>query len=133
MVGLEGMCQYQARMTFAIARHALVDLSQVFAAPPDNDGSNGRLSPEDLLEIRHRLRGSGLNMTDAAGADAELTRLRALYEPYAISLARYLRLDLPPWIRHEAAKDNWQTTAWRQPRSLHHSQTPGVTVPDEHF
>jgi len=34
MVGLEGMCQYQARMTFAIARHALVDLSQVFSAPP---------------------------------------------------------------------------------------------------
>src|SRR5437763_10224660 len=26
MVGLEGMCQYQAKMTFAIARHALVDL-----------------------------------------------------------------------------------------------------------
>src|SRR5690349_16955241 len=36
MVGLEGMCQYQARMTFAIARHALVDLSQVFSAPPAN-------------------------------------------------------------------------------------------------
>src|SRR6185437_5920836 len=30
MVGMEGVCQYQARMTFAIARHALVDLSQVF-------------------------------------------------------------------------------------------------------
>jgi Ion channel len=131
MVGLEGMCQYQARMTFAIARHALVDLSQVFAAPPDPDGANGRLSPEDLLEIRHRLRGSGLNISDAEGADTELTRLRSLYEPYAISLARFLRLDLPPWLRHEAAKDNWQTTAWRQ-QHAHHSP-PGVTVPDEHF
>jgi hypothetical protein len=133
IVGLEGMCQYQARMTFAIARHALVDLSQVFAAPPDQDGSNNRLTPEDLVEIRHRLRSSGMNMTDADGADAELIRLRSLYEPYAISLARYLRLDLPPWIRHEAAKDNWQTTAWRQRQSMSHSHSPGLSAPDEHF
>ncbi len=133
MVGLKGMCQYQARMTFAIARHALVDLSQVFAAPPDRDGSSNRLSPEDLLEIRHRLRASGLNLSETEGADAELSRLRSLYEPYAISLARYLHLDLPPWIRHEAAKDNWQTTAWRQQRSPARSQSSGVTVPDEHF
>src|SRR5262249_58034870 len=47
-VGLEGMCQYQARMTFAIARHALVDLSQVFNAPPDGIGSSHRLAPEAL-------------------------------------------------------------------------------------
>ncbi len=133
MVGLEGMCQYQARMTFAIARHALVDLSQVFAAAPDGYGSLSRLSPEDLAEIRHRLRGSGLNMSEAEGADAELSRLRSLYEPYAISLARYLRLDLPPWIRHEAAKDNWQTTAWRQRQSAAKSQSSGVAIPDEHF
>jgi hypothetical protein len=133
IVGLEGMCQYQARMTFAIARHALVDLSQVFAARPDQDGSNNRLSPEDLVEIRHRLRVSGMSIADAQGADAELSRLRSLYEPYAISLARYLRLDLPPWIRHEAAKDNWQTTAWRQRHSMSHHHSPGVTAPDEHF
>jgi hypothetical protein len=134
IVGLESMCQYQARMTFAIARHALVDLSQVFGtAPPDHDGSAARLSPEELLEIRERLRGSGLNLSDAPGADAELDRLRALYEPYAISLARYLRLNLPPWITHEASKDNWQTTAWRQRSSHARPHSSGIRVPDEHF
>jgi hypothetical protein len=35
-----------------------------------------------------------------------LTRLRNLYEPYALSLATYLRLDLPPWIKGIVAKDN---------------------------
>lgn len=130
MVGLEGMCQYQARMTFAIARHAMVDLSQVFGTAPDRDGS-GRLSVEELAEIRHRLRSSGLKLTDTEGADAELHRLRSLYEPYAISLARYLRLALPPWIMHEATKDNWQTTAWRQQRALH-SRSSSVAVPDDH-
>ena len=112
MSGMEGMCQYQARMTFAIARHAMVDLSQVFGAAPDKDGSDGRLSPEDLVEIRKHLSASGLRLSDGSAADAELNRLRGLYEPYAISLARHLALDLPPWIKRSDVKDNWQTTAW---------------------
>src|SRR5205807_9936034 len=59
MVGLEGMCQYQARMTFAIARHALVDLSQVFSAPPDKAASINRLPPEALDALRKGLHAPG--------------------------------------------------------------------------
>ncbi|MFI5103607.1 MAG: potassium channel family protein, partial [Terriglobales bacterium] len=113
MVGLEGMCQYQARMTFAIARHALVDLSQVFAAPPDRDGASSRLQSEDLEAIRRQLQSAGMKLTVGDAADAELLRLRGLYEPYAMALARHLRLELPPWIKREAVKDNWQTSAWQ--------------------
>ncbi len=131
MVGLEGMCQYQARMTFAIARHALVDLSQVFSAPPDGVGSSNRLAPQDLAAIRGQLRELGLNLADDEQADTELARIRSLYEPYAISLAQYLRLDLPPWIKQDPAKDNWQTTAWRERKSRHGSRA--VTAPDEHL
>ena len=127
MVGLEGMCQYQARMTFAIARHALVDLSQVFYAPPDQDGSNSRLTQQDLEAIRRQLREAGTTLTSGATADAELLRIRGLYEPYAIALARHLRLDLPPWIKREAVKDNWQTSAWQHSQS---NQLVGVT--DDH-
>lgn len=130
MVGLEGMCQYQARMTFAIARHALVDLSQVFSAPPDKDGADGRLSTEDLISIRQQLSASGFRVADDTAANAELRRLRTLYEPYAIALARYLALDLPPWIKHSAIKDNWQTTAWAQRQA--NLQT-AQTAADEHY
>jgi hypothetical protein len=126
MVGLEGMCQYQARMTFAIARHALVDLSQVFAAAPDHHGSSNRLTPEDLATIRRQLRDFGLNLVDIDGADTELKRIRALYEPYAVSLARYLQLSLPPWIKHDGSKDNWQTTAWR----LRQERAPSIAGDD---
>jgi hypothetical protein len=112
MSGMEGICQYQAKMTFAIARHALVDLSQVFVAAPDKDGADGRLSPEDLTAIRRQLSTSGFRLAEDTAANAELTRLRGLYEPYAMSLARHLALDLPPWIKHSSLKDNWQTTAW---------------------
>lgn len=131
MVGLEGMCQYQARMTFAIARHALVDLSQVFSAPPDKDASINRLPPEALEELRKALHASGFVLADGEEAAEELRRLRSLYEPYALSLAGYLRLELPPWIKGAAAvaKDNWQTTAWQ----LSQAQQPQkIPAHDDH-
>ena len=128
MVGLEGMCQYQARMTFAIARHALVDLSQVFAAPPNKDATINRLPPEALEELRKRLHAAGFLLADGDAAAEELNRLRALYEPYALSLAGYLRLELPPWIKGATAKDNWQTTAWQQSQQ----QAQSVPAHDEH-
>ena len=115
MVGLEGMCQYQARMTFAIARHALVDLSQVFHAPPDKNAATNRLPPEALAELRKGLHAAGSALADGEVAAEELRRLQALYEPYALSLCTFLRLELPPWIKTAApAKDNWQTTAWQR-------------------
>lgn len=112
MSGMEGFCQYQARMTFASARHALVDLSQVFSAAPDTDGADERLSSEDLALIRQELGASGFRLGSDVAANDELTRLRGLYEPYALALASYLELSLPPWIKRATAKDNWQTTAW---------------------
>lgn len=130
MVGLEGMCRYQAQMTFAIARHALVDLSQVFNAQPDSEGSSNRLPQQDLMEIRRQLQASGLSLTAGEASDAELTRIRALYEPFALGLARHLRLDLPPWIKRDPVKDNWQTTAWRQRQTV--TDCSPAQVPDEH-
>jgi hypothetical protein len=129
MVGLEGMCQYQARMTFAIARHALVDLSQVFGAPPAKDVIINRLPQETLDDLRKRLHVDGFVLADGDSAVAELGRLRGLYEPYALSLARYLRLELPPWVKGAVAKDNWQTTAWQ----LSQTQKPqAIPAHDEH-
>jgi ion channel len=114
MVTLEGMCQYQARMTFAIARHALVDLSQIFNAPPVTAEIYNRLPLEELAIMLDQLRAAGFSLRDGDGADAELVKQRALYEPYAIALARFLCIDVPPWIRQGIIKDNWKTTAWRQ-------------------
>ena len=129
MVGVEGMCQYQARMTFAIARHALVDLSQVFAAPPEKDGGRDRLPAPLLAEMERTLAQSGFVLARGDAAVAELRRLRGLYEPFAFALADHLRLELPPWIKTSKAKDNWQTTAWQgkaQP-------AVAVSAQDEHL
>ena len=129
MIGLEDMCEYQARMTFAIARHALVDLSQIFAAPPVSVDSINRLPPEALAQLRRHLRDNKFVLTDGDEANAQLNHLRSLYEPYALALARHLRIELPPWIREGVIKDNWKTTAWK-PRA---SRTAVGVSPDDHF
>jgi hypothetical protein len=81
-----------------------------------------------LEELRKRLQTEGFVLAGGDGALQELTRLRSLYEPYALSLATYLRLDLPPWIKCVVAKDNWQTTAWQ----LSQTQQQAIPAHDEH-
>ena len=128
MIAVEGTCDYQARMTFAIARHALVDLSQIFASRPVSAALD-RLPPEALAQMRQQLREYGFVLHDSDTVDAKLAHTRSLYEPYAIALSRYLCLELPPWIKDGVIKDNWKTTAWQRSSRL---ATTGVT-PEEHF
>src|SRR6202047_2696596 len=49
--GAEGACQRQARLTFAMCRHAIVDLAQVFSAAPLAQAAN-RLSASELVLLR---------------------------------------------------------------------------------
>jgi hypothetical protein len=117
MVGIEGACEKQAELTFAIARHAIVDLSQVFGTAPGAMPYD-RLTPEQLRHIRDILAQHGLKLQDGEEADRRLTELRRMYEPYIHALAGYLNQTLPPWIPQKKGKDNWQTTAWGQSAGL---------------
>jgi hypothetical protein len=107
----EASLQWQARMTFAMARHAIIDLAYVFNTapqPPDPD----RLPPPDLLRLRSTLSIAGIVLNDGDDADRRLTDLRGLYEPYVHTLADFLLYTLPPWQSQGAMEDNWQTSAW---------------------
>lgn len=108
VVGIEGVPTWQARMTFAIARHAAVDLTQVLHADPD--GASERLSHTELAEVRRQLEEVGLKLARSTDADARLVQLRASYEPYVLGLARTLVMPAPAWRRHDGVKDNWQTS-----------------------
>src|ERR1043166_701588 len=112
-VGIEGACERQAELTFAIARHAVVDLSQVFGTQP-KPLEYERLSSANLRRIRDTLAQHGLKLRDGEEADQKLLALRAMYEPYVYTLASYLNQGLPPWIPEHKRKDNWQTTAWAE-------------------
>src|SRR5579862_1035158 len=111
MVGVEGACEKQAELTFAIARHAVVDLSQVFGTAPKQP-PHERLTAEELRHVRDVLAQHGMKLHDTPEADEKLAKLRSMYEPYVFALAAYLNQSLPPWTPQKKGKDNWQTTAW---------------------
>jgi len=63
MAGVEGTCERQAELTFAMARHAVIDLSLVlvFRTSPQEPNPD-RLPPEKLAELRLLLTNSGQKM-----------------------------------------------------------------------
>ena len=130
-VGVDDACQRQADLTFAMARHTAVDLSQVFGRPPRPLPHN-RLPAEDLRHIRDVLAQHGMKLQDGPEADRKLTDLRNMYEPYLYGLANYLELSLPPWIPAKKAKDNWQTMAWGRSAGLVEKEATAIAG-DDHF
>ncbi|MDQ6652770.1 MAG: potassium channel family protein [Acidobacteriota bacterium] len=113
MVGIEGTPTWQARLTFAMARHAVVDIAQIFrTAPAGPQSSLTRLFPGDLERIRGILEHNGTRLREGDEAEQRLTELRSMYEPYVSALSALLLMPLPPWILRTDAIDNWKTSAW---------------------
>jgi hypothetical protein len=104
-------CQRQAKLTFAMCRHTVVDLAQVFYATPRDTGPE-RLPSADLVRMRQQLAGAGLHILDTPESNAKLNKLRQMYEPYLKALAAHLYVELPPWILAKEVTDNWRTSAW---------------------
>jgi hypothetical protein len=111
IAGTQGGPGRQARLTFAMARHAVVDIAQVLSAAPDL-GAPNRLRPDGLAVLRDRLSPQCLPLLSGDAAEKTLEELRAMYEPYVAALSRRLLMDLPPWLIDRDPQDNWRTTAW---------------------
>ena len=111
MVGVDGAREWQARATFAMARHALVDISQIFNTRPVFF-ERERMTDDELRQLRAALDAWGLSLRAGADADDRLRSLRRLYEPYANGLSCHLLIPLPPWLPDSARADNWQTSAF---------------------
>jgi hypothetical protein len=126
---VKGNDPYQAQLTFAMARHAAVDLALVLGVRPKVPGAD-RLPPERLARLREKLREAGLELRDGAEAETALTRLREAYEPFVNGLARRLRFALPPVIPDAESADNWQRSAW-VPRPPGIGDLPPTA--DDHF
>jgi hypothetical protein len=111
LTGIEGVHTGQAKLTFAMARHAAVDLAQVVNASYDPDGPD-RLPDEELEKLRAALNAAGLRLRQNDLGRDKLAKLRSMYEPYVHSTARNLMLTLPPWRHTERTRDNWQAGPW---------------------
>src|SRR4051812_8730421 len=107
-VGIDGVPTWQAHVTFAIARHAAVDLAQVLRAEPETAAD--RLSDGELEELRGQLESAGLRPARSIEADRHLLEMRRTYEPFISALARSLMMPAPSWSHRQGLKDNWQTS-----------------------
>lgn len=111
IVGFEDVSAPTIRFTFAIARHAAVDLAQIYGTPPVNPKLS-RLSHEDFVRMRDALSEVGLELRHSEDAEKHLYDIRRSYEPFVNSIADHLLVSLPPWIQTTKTVDDWQTSAW---------------------
>lgn len=132
ITGIDSIRSEQSRLTFAIARHAAVDLAQVVNARYDPSETQ-RLTTEGLGRLRTTLAASGLRLQQDEAADEKLAKLRSLYEPYVQGTARSLLITLPPWIRSETTKDNWQAGPWDKQIQKKGLENAVRVVVDDHF
>jgi Ion channel len=111
ITGIDGIHPAQARLTFAMARHAAVDLAQVVNARYDPEAAE-RLTDADFDSLRETLAAAGLKLRTGDDARLKLDKMRSMYEPYLHSMGKNLMLALPPWQNPVKTRDNWQAGPW---------------------
>ena len=112
---VEGPAARQAQLTFAMARHALVDLGHVFhverSAQEKEKVGLDRLPPEAFSNLCENLSGLHLRLCGDAKSMARLTAIRMLYEPHAHAISDYMKMPLPLWVAAPKLNDPWKKVA----------------------
>ncbi|HEV7967919.1 MAG TPA: potassium channel family protein [Candidatus Acidoferrales bacterium] len=107
----EGTAKWQSQLTFAIARHAVVDLAEVLRVPASRPAQD-RLPPKHLVQVRNLLVECRASSKCGESGDKKLMELREMYEPYLNALSLRLLMPLPPWGVGNHFVENWKRTAW---------------------
>ena len=102
---------WQARLTFAMARHAVIDLTYVFEENPEKPRED-RLPAEKLARLHQLINDAGTVFNENEEAVERLNQLRSLYEPHVAFLSERLLQPLPDWLPNNDLPDNWQTSQW---------------------
>lgn len=101
----------QAALTYAMARHVIVDLAYITNIPPRKDGAD-RLPVQAWRAMSLKLNQAGFNINSDEEAYVRLVELRSEYEHYLLGLSEELFLPLPGFAPPEDERDSWQTSAW---------------------
>src|SRR5215471_2621779 len=112
LAGVEGVSRWQAKRTFAMARHAVVDLAQVLYTGIDA-GAPPRLPEGGEAALRARLEVAGVRLDPST--EVHLAAFRRMYEPYVAALSRRLVMPVDPLVPDGAELDAWQTSPWSLP------------------
>jgi len=116
IAGINDLAPWQARLTFAMARHTVVDLAQIVNAPPRKPDPD-RLPPAALEQLKAVLAAAGISLCNTADFDSKLAQARQLYEPYVFALGQRFMLAPATWMRVSDHLDNWRTSAWERSAS----------------
>jgi len=113
---IEGPASRQAQLTFAMARHALIDLGHVFHLEEREAvwlerARLERLPAEIFDRLCEALGPIEMRLCGDPASMERLTTIRALYEPHAMALSHYLKMPLPQWVAEPRKKDYWRTVA----------------------
>jgi len=131
MAEVKSQSSYQAQLTFAMARHAAVDLALVLKTRPRNP-EQSRLTSQQRQQMRREFQQAGLALQEESSRETRLTQLREIYEPFVNALGQRFLFTLPSIMPERVAADNWQRSAWM-------GQVPGIgglpaaLEDDEHF
>jgi hypothetical protein len=106
----------QAQLTFAMARHALVDLALIFHVKEKRSWAEhqkvDRLPSSDFKRLCGLLAETEITLCGDPGVEERLRAMRALYEPYVQALSEYLAIPVPGWITEPRKSDPSKTDQW---------------------
>jgi hypothetical protein len=109
---MEGPASRQAQLTFVMARHALIDLAQVFHIKEQKvwaeQAARERLPRGDFDRLCGMMGEMQLRLCGDAASGERLNTIRGMYEPYAGALSDYLKMPLPAWVPVTKEKDQWR-------------------------
>lgn len=108
LVGLRDVETFPAKMTFATARLALIELSRIFELTPKTNSAD-RLPEAEFQLLFEELSKAHIEFSSVAEAENRLREFRATYEPFLMSLSEYLLIPLPGWLASDDL-DNWQNS-----------------------
>ncbi len=131
IASVQDMPGRQAQLTFAMARHAVVDLSQVFDLEPVNPDQD-RLPAGAFTQVHDLLCQAGTKVARDAESQLRLNEMRSLYEPYVESLSRHLSMTLPPFLAVTPSRNNWQTVAAVSRATQEASSAAAAEAREEH-
>ena len=122
----DGNLRHQAQLTFAIGRHALVDLATVFRARPCPCPE--RIDDATLERLKLELARCNTCLHHDRLTAESLVRFRRMYEPYAWSLSTHFLMALPAWLASEQNQDNWRATSFDHPGGPYAVSDPFLTT-----
>lgn len=104
---VESSSARQAQLTFAMARHAVVDLLKVFGlpAPPCQQE---RLPEDGFRQLCAALEEAGYRLKLDEPHLALLRKLRWMYEGQVAALSDFLCMPLPPFLSPAQRRDTWR-------------------------